>query len=224
MAAPPVKLYGPPMSTAVARVLACLHEKEVQFQLVPLDMSKGEHKMPDYLKLQPFGQVPAFEDGSITLFESRAISRYVCEKYASQGNKSLFGTNPLEKASIDQWLEAEGHNFHPPSAFLILRLLYAPMLKLSQDENAMKENQEKLEKVLDVYEKRLGECRFLAGDEFTLADLSHLPNIHYLVNNAKKEELFSSRKNVWRWWGEISGRESWKKVLEKIDEGLALRR
>ena len=50
--ATPVKVYGPPMSTAVSRVLACLLEKDVNFQLIPVDMSKGEHKKPDYLKIQ----------------------------------------------------------------------------------------------------------------------------------------------------------------------------
>ncbi|KAJ9673428.1 hypothetical protein PVL29_023160 [Vitis rotundifolia] len=66
--ATPVKVYGPPMSTAVSRVLACLLEKDVNFQLIPVDMSKGEHKKPDYLKIQPFGQVPSFQDESISLF------------------------------------------------------------------------------------------------------------------------------------------------------------
>lgn len=48
----PVKLYGPPLSTAVSRVLACLLEKDVQFQLIPVNLAKGEQKKPDYLKLQ----------------------------------------------------------------------------------------------------------------------------------------------------------------------------
>uniref|UniRef100_A0A803NDT2 glutathione transferase n=1 Tax=Chenopodium quinoa TaxID=63459 RepID=A0A803NDT2_CHEQI len=61
---------------------------------------------------------------------------------------------------------------------------------------------------------RLGESRYLAGDDFTLADLSHLPNTHYLVNGTDVKELFMSRDNVGRWWEEISGRESWKKVVE----------
>lgn len=50
--AAPVKVYGPPLSTAVSRVLACLLEKDVEFQLVPVNMAKGEHKNPDYLKIQ----------------------------------------------------------------------------------------------------------------------------------------------------------------------------
>lgn len=87
-------------------------------------------------------------------------------------------------------------------------------MKLKQDQGVIRQNEEKLKKVLDVYEKRLGESRFLAGDEFSLADLSHLPNTQYLVNVADRGELFTSRENVGRWWTEISTRESWEKVVE----------
>ncbi|KAL6295505.1 hypothetical protein ACE6H2_003647 [Prunus campanulata] len=214
MATTPVKVYGPPISTAVSRVLACLLEKSVDYQLISVDMSKGEHKKPDYLKIQPFGQVPAFQDEDISLFESRAICRYICDKYADQGNKGLYGTNPLAKASIDQWLEAEGQSFSPPSSTLVFQLAFAPRMKLKQDQGVIRQNEEKLKKVLDVYENRLGESRFLAGDEFSLADLSHLPNGHYLVNATDRGELFTSRNNVGRWWTEISTRDSWEKVVE----------
>ncbi|TXG51978.1 hypothetical protein EZV62_021147 [Acer yangbiense] len=212
--ATPVKLYGPPLSTAVSRVLACLLEKDVQFQLTPIDLSKGEQKKPEFLKMQPFGQVPAFEDENISLFESRAICRYICEKYPEKGNKGLYGTNPLAKASIDQWLEAEGQTFNPPSSVLVFQLAFAPLMKLKQDETLIRQNEAKLSKVLDVYEKRLGESRFLASDEFSLADLSHLPNAHYLVTATDRGEIFTSRKNVGRWWDEISSRDSWKKVVD----------
>ncbi|XP_030525553.1 glutathione S-transferase PARB-like [Rhodamnia argentea] len=212
--AAPVKVYGPPLSTAVSRVLACLLEKDVEFQLVPVNMAKGEHKKPDYLKIQPFGQVPAFQDESITIFESRAICRYICEKHADKGNKSLYSTNPLVKASIEQWLEAEGQSYNPPSSTLVFQLAFAPRVNIKQDEAQIKLNDQKLSKVLDIYDQRLESSRFLAGDEFTLADLSHLPNTHYLVTVGNRGEAFSSRKNVDRWWNEISSRDSWKKVVE----------
>ncbi|CAN6539156.1 unnamed protein product [Malus baccata var. baccata] len=190
--ATPVKVYGPPLSTAVSRVLACLLEKGVDYQLISVNMAKGEHKKPDYLKF-------------------RAICRYICDKYADQGNKGLYGMNPLAKASIDQWLEAEGQSFSPPSSTLVFQLAFAPRMKLKQDEGVIRQNEDKLAKVLDVYEKRLGESRFLAGDEFSLAHLSHLPNTQYLMNATDRGELITSRENVGRWWSEISSRESWQK-------------
>lgn len=50
--ATPVKVYGPPLSTAVCRVIARLLEKDVEFQLISLNMAKGDHKKPDFLKIQ----------------------------------------------------------------------------------------------------------------------------------------------------------------------------
>ncbi|XP_020237365.1 glutathione S-transferase isoform X2 [Cajanus cajan] len=220
-AAAAVKVYGPPMSTAVSRVLACLLEKDVQFQLIPVNMAKGEHKKPPFLKIQPFGQVPAFQDDHITLFESRAICRYVCEKHGEKGNRELYGTNPLARASIDQWLEAEAQSFNPPSSTLVFQLAFAPRMKIKQDEGAIRQSTEKLAKVLEVYDKRLGESRFLAGDDFSLADLSHLPNAHYLVHSPHAAPLFNSSPNVSRWWNEISSRNSWNKVLQ-LHRGASL--
>ncbi|KAK9748524.1 hypothetical protein RND81_02G064000 [Saponaria officinalis] len=210
----PVKVYGPAISTAVARVLVCLLEKQVKYDLISVNMSKGEHRSPHFLKIQPFGQVPAFEDDDITLFESRAICRYISEKHANQGNIKLYGTNPLEKASIEQWLEAESQSFNPPTSTLVFQLAFAPRMKIKQDEALIKQSKAKLAKVLDVYENWLGDSRYLTGDDFSLADLSHLPNSQYLMNDSEVEELFMSRGNVGRWWGEISNRESWKTVVE----------
>ncbi|KAJ0966920.1 hypothetical protein J5N97_023837 [Dioscorea zingiberensis] len=210
-----VKVYGPTLSTAVCRVLACLLEKEVDFQLLPVDMSKGQHRSPDFLKLHPFGQVPVFQDESISLFESRAICRYILDKYPEKGNTLLLGRGGLiERASIDQWLEAEGQSFNPPSSALVFQLAFAPRMKLKQDEKAIRQNEDKLKKVLDVYERRLGETRFLAGDEFSFADLSHLPNCQCLVSGTDRGGLLTERENVGRWWAEISSRPSWKKVVE----------
>ncbi|KAF6135633.1 hypothetical protein GIB67_028204 [Kingdonia uniflora] len=88
------------------------------------------------------------------------------------------------------------------------------MMKLKQDPTVIKQSEDKLAKVLDVYEQRLEESRYLAGEEFTLADLSHLPNTQYLVNRTDRGDQITSRKNVGRWWDEISGRDSLKKVVE----------
>ncbi|KAJ4802964.1 Glutathione S-transferase [Rhynchospora pubera] len=178
-------------------------------------MAKGQHKSPDFLKLQPFGQVPAFQDELTTVFESRAICKYICNKFPEKGNQTLMGGGDgglLSRTSVDQWLEAEGQSFIPPSSALVFQLAFVPMFGFKQDPAAIEQNEAKLANVLDVYDCRLGESKFLAGDDFTLADMAHLPNGHILVS--KNEDLFMSRKNVGRWWEEISARPAWKKVVE----------
>ncbi|BAF10800.1 glutathione S-transferase F11 [Oryza sativa Japonica Group] len=215
--AAPVTVYGPMISPAVARVAACLLEKDVPFQVEPVDMSKGEHKSPSFLKLQPFGQVPAFKDSLTTVFESRAICRYICDQYADSGNKTLMGRKEdgaVGRAAIEKWIEAEGQSFNPPSLAMAFQLAFAPFMGRATDMAVVEQNEAKLVKVLDVYEQWLGENQYFAGDEFSLADLVHMPNTDLLVRKTNKAGLFTERKNLARWWDEVSARPSWKKVVE----------
>jgi glutathione S-transferase len=69
-----------------------------------------------------------------------------------------------------------------------------------------------LEKLLDIYEQRLEEAKYLAGDNFTIADLSHLPNADRLVSDPRSRRMFESRKNVSRWWHDVSSRDTWQYV------------
>jgi len=62
-----VKVFGSPTSAEVARVLMCLFEKDVEFQLIRVDAYRGPTRMPQYLKLQPHGEALTFEDDNLTL-------------------------------------------------------------------------------------------------------------------------------------------------------------
>lgn len=208
-----VKVYGPHCASA-KRVLVCLVEKEIEFEVVPINVLKGEHKDPEYLKLQPFGNVPVIKDGDYTLYESRAIMRYYAEKYRSQGVE-LLGKTVEEKGLVEQWLEVEAHNFNPPAYNLIIHVLFPSLLVDSTpDPKVIEESEAKLVKVLNIYEERLSKSKYLAGDFFSLADMSHLPFTDYIVNNMGKDYLIKERKNVSAWWDDISSRPSWNKILE----------
>ncbi|KAF6139613.1 hypothetical protein GIB67_033617 [Kingdonia uniflora] len=220
-----VKVYGPPYASA-RRVLVCLIEKEVKFEIVPVDILKGENKDPKFLKLQPFGEIPVIEDGDFTLYESRAIIRYYADKYKAQG-ANLVGNTVEEKGVIEQWLEVEGQNYHPHVNNLVLQLLFSSKLGFPFDMKLVEESEEKLNKVLDIYEERLSKSKYLAGDFFSLADLSHLPFTHYLVNAIGKEYMIRDRVHVSAWWDDISNRPSWKSVLQlapvtSLKEGIQL--
>ncbi|XP_072957175.1 glutathione S-transferase F10-like [Typha angustifolia] len=208
-----VKVFGSPTSAEVARVLTCLFEKEVEFQLIRVDTFKGQKRLPEYLKLQPQGQALTFEDEKMTLVDSREICRHIAEKYQEKGNRDLLGSGTLERASIEQWLQTEAYSFDPPASALVFNLAFAPLMDIEKDEEVIERSKKKLIKVLDIYEQKLAETRYLAGDKFTLADLSHLPNAHRLVTNAGCRSLFTSRKRVNRWWEEISNRASWRNVV-----------
>ncbi|GLJ52777.1 hypothetical protein SUGI_1124210 [Cryptomeria japonica] len=207
-----VKLIGPAYASCSRRVLACLIEKDIEFEIVPVDLFKGEQKKPEFLALQPFGKVPVVQDGDLTLFESRAIIRYYAEKYAGQGI-CLLGKTLEERAVVEQWLEVEGQNFGPHAYALVYQLLFAPRINMPQDKAFIESSAQKLGEVLDVYEERLSKSKYLAGDFYSLADLSHLPFTEYIVNGTDKAYLIRNRKHVNTWWEDISSRPAWKKVL-----------
>lgn len=143
--------------------------------------------------------------------ESRAILRYYAEKYKNQGTDFL-GKTIEERGLVE--LEVEANNFNPHVYNLVMHILVFPIFGLPSDPKVIEESEEKLGKVLDVYEERLSKTKYLAGDFFSLADLSHLTFGHYLMNQMKKENMVRERKHVSAWWDDISNRPSWKKVLQ----------
>ena len=148
--------------------------------------------------------------------ESRAIVRYYATKYADRG-PDLLGTTLEERALVDQWLEVEAHNFNDLCFNLMLQLVILPRMGQQGDLALADSCEQKLEKVLDVYEKRLSESTYLAGDKFTLADLSHLPGIDHLIEEAKMGYLVTERKKVNAWWEKISSRPAWNKLKDLVN-------
>ncbi|KAG5227363.1 glutathione S-transferase family protein [Salix suchowensis] len=208
-----VKVYGPATAVCPQRVMVCLLEKGVEFDLVHVDLDSGEQKLPEFLLKQPFGQVPVVEDGDFRLYESRAIIRYYAAKYEDRG-PNLLGSTLEERALVDQWLEIEAHNFNDLVFNIIFQVEILPRIGQQGDSDLVKTLEEKLEKVLDVYEKRLSRSKYLAGESFTLADLSHMPATRYLISEAGLGHLVKDRKKLNAWWEDISSRPSWKKMID----------
>ena len=85
--------------------------------------------------------------------DSRDICRYVCNQFPNDGNKTLYASGALERASIEQWLQAEAQNFGPPSSALVFQLAFVPHLShlgVRQDHAVIAENEDKLKQILDV--------------------------------------------------------------------------
>ena len=115
------------------------------------------------------------------------------------------------------WKEVEAHQFDPAASKLAWELAYKSFFGMATDQAVVEENEAKLGKVLDVYEARLAESKYLAGDCFTLADLHHLPNLHYLMG-IRIKELFLARPHVSAWVADITARPAWSKVVAMIKQ------
>uniref|UniRef100_R7W6N8 glutathione transferase n=1 Tax=Aegilops tauschii TaxID=37682 RepID=R7W6N8_AEGTA len=101
----PVKVFGPAAFANVARVLVCLEEVGADYEVVDIDFMALEHKSPEHLTRNPFGQIPAFQDGDLILFESRAISKYVIHKYKMNEANLMREGIPTNQKVVDESLE-----------------------------------------------------------------------------------------------------------------------
>ncbi|GAB4834026.1 hypothetical protein Ancab_032279 [Ancistrocladus abbreviatus] len=206
-----VKLYGLTMSTCCATAMACLHEKQVEFEFVTVDVFAAENKEPTFLAKNPFGQVPVLEDDDLTIFESRAISFYIADKYKDEGYDMLRHKNLKEAAMVKVWLEVESQRYNPAIHPIIVEYFVVPAWGGISNQAVIDTNVDALGKVLDVYESKLKTTKYLAGDFYSLADLHHIPYTHYLMKSPYAE-LITSRPHVKAWWEDITSRPASKKI------------
>ncbi|XP_038898704.1 glutathione S-transferase-like [Benincasa hispida] len=207
-----IKVHGVALSTPTCKVLACLYEKDLEFEFINVKMHEGEHKKPPFLSINPFGQIPGFQDGDLTLFESRAITQYISANYANKGTQ-LIPQDLQKAATVLTWIEVESHHFDPPASKLVYELCLKPKLGWGETDVAVVEQKEaELAKVLDIYEKKLVQSKYLGGESFSLADLHHIPALGSLLETQTKK-LFECRPHVNAWVADIMARPAWAKVL-----------
>ena len=202
-----VNVYGDVKATCTQRVLILLEELSLKYDIKPVDLSKGEQKAEEYMKLQPFGKVPVVEYDDRVLFESRSILRYI-----ARNNTEI--NDLLGDVDTDIWLEVESQNYNPHVSKIVNERLFKKWRGEKPDTKVIENELEALNKVLDVYEKRLSQVAFIGGDQFSIADISHIPYTNYMLRCGYKE-LYKSRPNVYRWIKQIIKRSSFQNLLEE---------
>lgn len=206
-----MKLSGHPFSTCTRKVLTLLHEKGQKPELNVVDFAKGEHKTADYMGLQPFGKLPVLEDDGFVLYESRAICRYLDEKL---GGTRLAGTDLKSRAVVEQWISVEQSEFSTHAMKVIMQAYFHPMFGQPTDQEVVAAGRKGLEIAFPILDRQLARHTHLAGDAFTLADLTYMPYVEYLTATPVKD-LFDKHTHVAAWWKRISDRPSWKAVTGK---------
>jgi len=202
-----VVLYGDKVATCTQKILILLEELNLKYNFTNVDLKKGEHKEEKFKELQPFGKVPAMTYGDRSLFESRCILRYI-----AKNNVEL--EDFLGDTEVDLWLEVESQNFNPPADKIVYEKVFKKMYGSEPDEKVVESSVVELEKVLDVYEKRLEDFLYIGGDKFSIADISHIPYVNHLLRCGFKD-LFKSRPNVYKWIKRIMKRDAVENVLKQ---------
>ncbi len=196
-----IKLYGPVRSSA-GRCFLCLEEIGVPYESVNINLMEKEHIGPAFLEINPNGKVPALVDGENTLFESMAINFYLAEKYKPE----LMGKNLKERALVYQWSFWASSELQGPLIQLLIQKVFVPEAK--RDQKIIEESLEVLPRYFQVLDKSLANTKYLAGNEYTLADL----NTYSVASIASALQYdLTPYKNILGWMGQLSERPAHKK-------------
>ncbi|KAJ7866227.1 glutathione S-transferase [Mycena olivaceomarginata] len=203
-----LKLYAGPQATGGTAIIALTlaEKKQVPYELIAVNMEAKEHKTPEYLAIAPFK-----DDDGFVLYESRAICRYIAEKYADQGT-SLLPKSFKERIIFEQAASVEAANFHPAIFKILMEAVGKSRRGLPVDQAVLDAAVAEFSEKLDVYEVILGKHRFLAGNEFTLADVFHFGYGPMLASYGVDVMTGGGRPNVTRWWNELLARPAWVKL------------
>ena len=201
-----MKLYDYDGAPNPRRVKIFAAEKDIQLELIKCDLVKGEHKTPEFIEKSPSGKIPVLEldDGSC-ISESVAICRYLEEIFPEP---NLFGSTPYELAYIESrnrhlelelWTQIGISWVNGPIVGRLGRFKQIKEAKESSDRNT--------QKFYERLDAELAVTQFVAGDRYTIADITLLTAIDFATAMVDLKPG-SSLTHLYRWHKEVSKRPS----------------
>lgn len=161
-----IKLYGHPQ-TRSTRISWLLAELAMDYDYQLISFAKGEHRSASYLAINPYGKVPALQDGELTLIESGAILTHLADKYS--GGRLIPAVGSDERALFMQW------------AFFALSELEQPLWTMAKHRFALPQEHRikdifataewEFQRALEVLSIGLGERDYFVGGAFTAVDI-----------------------------------------------------
>lgn len=185
-----IKHYHFPLSGHSHRIQLMLSLLELPVEVVFVDLAKGAHKQPEFLALNPFGQVPVIDDNGTVVSDSNAILVYLAKQY---GNGNWLPEQPAEAAKVQRWLSvAAGQLAYGPCAARLVTVFGAAF-----DAREVIDRAHLLLKVMD---SELGKTPFLTGDTATIADIA---NYTYIAHAPEGNVSLEAYPNVRAWLARI---------------------
>ena len=183
-----------------------LEEIGYEYKVINIDLNKGDQFKPEFKKISPFSKIPVIidQDNNKNIFESGAILMYLAE----QSGKFY---DPKDRLEINQWLMAQmgyvgpmlgqHHQFHH----------YNPGKSQFGEERYFKISK----RIYEELDERLSKSRFLAGENYTIADIGTFP---WIARHEWHDIGLKNFKNLTRWYVEISEREAVKKGFKFMNK------
>lgn len=168
-----MKLYHFPPSTNSLKVRIALLEKGLEFESVVIDLTKKEQKDPEYLKIHPFGQVPALDDDGFIVYDSTVINEYLEDEYPHP---------PLLPAHSEDRARArlmEDYRDNRVNSHFVTLIHEHRKPEEERDAALIREAHGNIGAAFAVLERQLQGREYLAGS-FSLADIAFMPDVGLL--------------------------------------------
>jgi len=208
-----MKLYDSKMAPNPRRVRIFMAEKGISCDNEQLDIVKGENLSPDFLNINPRGLLPTLvlDDGTV-LDESVAICRYLEE---TQPEPVLMGRDAVSKAKIEarqRHMEFDGligasEAFRNSFPGFAKRALAGTTDVVEAIPELADRGRAKVERFYANLDQSLAQNQFVAGDEYSIADITALCTVDFAAG-AARVAIPDSYKNLKRWHTEVSDRPS----------------
>lgn len=206
-----MKLYHNPLSPNGRRVLLTAAYLGIALEDQVLDITKGEHKAPAYLAINPNGMIPTLVDGDLKLWESRGIIQYLAAKKPDRG---ALGKDETARADVTRWLCWDACHLAPNVGTLIFENVVKGMLGLgAPDPTAIEGASGEVRRFCGVLDTCLKGKRYLVGDQPTIADFSVASTFTYADALKLPVNEFANLKS---WFDRISALDAWKKTQPKM--------
>ena len=199
-------------SPNVQKVYIMLEETKLSYKEHFVDVWKGDQYDPDFVKINPNSKIPAIVDGDgpggkpYTVINSGAILMYLAEKTGK-----FLPTDMAKKYDVLQWLFFQTSGVGPMFGQFTHFKLFAP--KDKDNSYSMVRYQTEVKRLYEVLEKRLAKSAYVAGDEYSIADIATFP---WTRNHDIQGVKWEDNPNLARWFKSIDERPAVKAALAKV--------
>ena len=183
------------------KVRIILAEKGLSYELIEVDLTQGEQRKPDFLRLNPFARVPVLVDEETIVYDSTIIAEYLEDEYPEPPLLPAIGASAL-RARARVWEDFADTSFTPQVGQLMGEM-YKP--ESERDPARVQRLQRSVERVLDFLNHELQGQEYLAA-QFSVADIGFVPRLVLLKELGLEPGL--NRANVDSWLRQMLDRPS----------------
>jgi glutathione S-transferase len=204
-----MKIYGFPLSPFVRKVLVAVHEKGLEYEMVPANPSEPTE---EFLQVSPFSKIPALADGDFCLADSTAIVTYLDAKYPEP---PLFPSEAKARGRAVWFEEVADTVLIPAGAPIVVhRFLRPQIFGTDGDEEAAKAGEEAVKKPLDYLETQAGggwlDGDYSVGDLAVACCIKTLSYTGWTLDPARYPKLAA-------WYDRVRERAAWQTAADEED-------